>query len=432
MTPQELVSTLDRWIETGGPFPDAELHGHRITTEEEVAAICRALEKGDLYATSSIKSPALHDLVALIQSAGGAECVAALRAGALPRLRAVLDAALGETSGGASDDWDASQRREAHLFLLKVLASFGEPEDAPRIVRAARAPHLRDGYLWSVVLGMLGRGHSSVLEVVEALKDPLPTGLAGVAYLDLANALAIDGRLSSHPFDTPEGTQALLDRLGEDDPEESFAISIVAAAPFLSDAAREAILASAETHRDPFVRLETAWARARSGDDGGRRRLAELCLDPRYARRAATYLEELGLADAVPEAARDPGHKAMAEMCDWLAHPNEMGRPPDEISIFDARTLHWPPTGDTRPLWLLAYRYDGEADDDSEAGIGLVGSVTFALFGEATSVLSAEEVYGLHCCWELALAGDPRAPRERRPEAGKALIAEGNPGFPAA
>jgi len=29
----------------------------------------------------------------------------------------------------------------------------------------------------------------------------------------------------------------------------------------------------------------------------------------------------------------------------------------------------------------------------------MVGSVTFALFGETTADLKPEEVYALHCCW---------------------------------
>jgi hypothetical protein len=52
----------------------------------------------------------------------------------------------------------------------------------------------------------------------------------------------------------------------------------------------------------------------------------------------------------------------------------------------------------------------------------MVGSVTFALFGEATAELCPEDVYGLHCCWELARNEDPRAPEKRTARAGRELL----------
>jgi hypothetical protein len=36
----------------------------------------------------------------------------------------------------------------------------------------------------------------------------------------------------------------------------------------------------------------------------------------------------------------------------------------------------------------------------------MVGAATFALFGEATADLPPEDIYGLHCCWELGSAQD--------------------------
>jgi hypothetical protein len=59
----------------------------------------------------------------------------------------------------------------------------------------------------------------------------------------------------------------------------------------------------------------------------------------------------------------------------------------------------------------------------------MVGSVTFALFGESTADLSVEDVYGLHCAWELKMKEDAHAPVERRAAAGRAILAERNPGF---
>ena len=64
----------------------------------------------------------------------------------------------------------------------------------------------------------------------------------------------------------------------------------------------------------------------------------------------------------------------------------------------------------------------------------MVGSVTFALYGESTSGLSAEQIYGLHCAWELEMERDARAPcspeaKKRTAEVGIQILREYNPGF---
>jgi hypothetical protein len=56
----------------------------------------------------------------------------------------------------------------------------------------------------------------------------------------------------------------------------------------------------------------------------------------------------------------------------------------------------------------------------------MVGSITFSLFGETSPSMSPEDLYALHCCWELGVDDDPRAPAARSIAAGRALL-----GFPA-
>ena len=133
---------------------------------------------------------------------------------------------------------------------------------------------------------------------------------------------------------------------------------------------------------------------------------------------------------ARPSTSSPTANHALAEMCEWLAHPMEFGRPPTAIAQTDTRELFWPPTEDRRRLWLFRYEYppdDGETEPS--IGYGLVGSVTFALFGESTADLSPEQVYGLHCAWELEMNQDPRAPEKRTPESGMRILAAHNPGF---
>ena len=144
--------------------------------------------------------------------------------------------------------------------------------------------------------------------------------------------------------------------------------------------------------------------------------------------RAIRYLEEVGLAKQIPAEARNPDFTAIAEMCNWIAHPSEYERPPDDIVQVDTRQLYWPPTHDRRQLWVFRYRYDKE-DGEVNEGLGMVGSVTWAMFSSNTTELSPEDVYGLHCAWELIQNEDPAAPAEADIWAGRAVLARYNPGF---
>jgi hypothetical protein len=85
--------------------------------------------------------------------------------------------------------------------------------------------------------------------------------------------------------------------------------------------------------------------------------------------------------------------------------------------------MFWPPTNDWRHLWLFKYRYQSTSEDEAGSeGIGMTGSITFSLIDEANVDMPPEDIYALHCCWELEANEDPRAPSERSIEAGRALI----------
>jgi len=312
------------------------------------------------------------------------------------------------------------------LLVLKVFALYRYGEGINRIPLVARLPEYRDGYLWSVVLEVLARHREHALAVIDALREPLPEGSAAVAYLDLCNHYCREGNLEVHPFDNTAGRRRLKVWLSDPGSADT-AISATAALPFLRAQGRDALFSLAFDHLDPSVRMEAAWACARLGNASGLKMLQEMCRDPNHSMRAQEYLEELGRGDMVPPEAREPDFAATAEMCRWLAHPMEFGKPPARIELHDTRQLFWPPTDDRRQVWLLKYTYD--EPDQKESGLGMVGSVTFALFGEATADLSAEDAYGLHCAWELQCREDPRAPRKRTAAAGRRILAKYNNGF---
>ena len=232
-----------------------------------------------------------------------------------------------------------------------------------------------------------------------------------------------------HPFNSRAGKRQLREWLSSSDENVfSYAHSATASLPFIDGPERNDLLALALDHTNTGVQMEGAWASASLGNEGGVKLLARLCLDPNHSQAACRYLDELGRADAIPAAARAPDFVALADICQWLAHPQEFGRPPDQIDVVDTRTIYWPPTDDRRQVWLFRYRYCAtEPDQDDDVGFGMVGSITFALFGETTADKNPLEAYALHCCWELEMQGDSRAPDKRTVENGRHILLQYNP-----
>ncbi|WP_324725990.1 HEAT repeat domain-containing protein [Actomonas aquatica] len=415
---------VDRWEQARpsdkfGSF--RKWHDHRISRAGEAKAVCRALSRATLRnpPASNLGERDVHSLVGFVQAVDGEVAMAVFEEQALPQLRRLL------VEGAAQP----AQREDDVLFIAKVLALFKQREDAERVARLAASGYGADHFLWSVLLSVFGSGHEHAEVVVDTLRDPLPEGFLGVAFLDQANQLAIAGKLARHPYDCPDGLRRLRAWLSDSQPEHhSYAHSATAALPFLMSAERDTLFELAAEHVDPRVRMEAAWASARSGDDSGIIWLADWAKDPLHSNTAVHYLEELGRADAIPPEATSSAFRAVAEMAEWLADPQEYGRPPDAIELMDQRRLFWPPTRDERDVALVRYTYNPTGDEtEPDVGIGMVGSVTFALFGEATPNLSATELYGLHCAWELEGNDDKRAPAERTPAAGLAILRGYNP-----
>jgi hypothetical protein len=322
------------------------------------------------------------------------------------------------------------RRYESAVFILQVLTAQKKCGDGSLIVRGARDRRLDDG-TWFMVFEFLERGHPDTSQVLEALRNPLPQGSCGLCYLHWSNNFVSRQEMSPHPYASDAGIERLVCYLSDPDPDNYLSASCATAAlPFVNADARTKLLDIADRHPDGRVRLEAAAARARTGSQLGARRLAELCRDARFSDCAVEHLDKLGLITHVPAAAREPGFRAMAEMCTWLSSPSENGRPPDEITEYDTRVLKWPPTADRRRLWIFKYRYEPAADwDEAEDGVGLVGSITFALFFVTSADMTPEEIYALHCCWEMQIQEHPGVPKEIFAAYGRKMLAKANHGF---
>lgn len=323
------------------------------------------------------------------------------------------------------------------LYLLKLFALYQYDAGADAIIQAAREGLHKEGRLWSVIFKQLDFDHPHAQRILNALRQPLPEGFIGVAYLDWANAFALAEQVEEHPFDTAAGWEVLHRYLTDQQAQHhSFAQSAATSLPFLRSTARQDLLALALDHTSTEVQMEGAWASAKLGSSAGVNMLARLCRDPVHSKQACHYLRELGLEEAIPQGVLDPAFQAQAALVAWLAHPDEFGRAPDEIVLFDSRVLYWPPTRDRRQLWLFAYRYFVDENIPSEPahnkydqGVGMVGSLTFSLLGETSPQMPAEDIYALHCCWELEHQGHSQAPPGRDIEAGRLLLSAHQSGF---
>ncbi len=260
-----------------------------------------------------------------------------------------------------------------------------------------------DAYMWSVIFSQFDEDHPERDFVFDRLSEAHPPGFIAVALLDAANVAAISGNLDHHPFDSNSGIEILREFISNRDFDRvSYAISAIAALPFISHPAREQLLELAMEHPHSLVQIESAWASAKLGRESGLNALANFCLDVHHARQAQRYLIELDREDVIPTESMEPLFQARAEFANWLAHPNELGVAPDEVQLIDHRTLRWPPEYAAKPFWLLSYRLNDRTGlEPDRVGCGLVGSMTWCFFSYDMEQRPPEDNYAMHCYWEM-------------------------------
>lgn len=395
-----LRRAITRGMKPGGDLA-SELRGlgdYTIQSKKDAKAICEAIRSLPKNSESIPGDrPKLRELAALFQQVDGPESQAfgVLFQEGLPLLIQKYEAAL---QSGSADDVDEL------LFVLKILAMYGTREGAEKVVEAARLPLKPDGYLWHVIIAVFSDGHPERDFLFQSLSDPLPEGFIAIALLDAANRAAIEDGLENHPFDSEEGISMLQEWLQNAEPENaSYAHSATAALPFIgTQPAQDELLRLAMDHSDVGVQIEAAWAAAKLGREAGARMLARYCLDVNHSDVAKRYLVELDLEDMVPPEALEATFQAKAEFARWLAHPNELGRAPDELEVVDHRHLAWPPEGQLKPFWLMKYCLrDRTGLEEDDIDCGLVGSITWCFFSYQMHQRPPEDAYAIHCFWEM-------------------------------
>ena len=409
----------------------AEVSGDRVSSAVEAELVVRVLRRFPLLFEEEnplrIESP-LHDILMWMQTAASPGGMAVFKRLGSPELVRLFDVMYEQIR-----EEGACYRIESDIMLLlKMIAVYAPDNGLSRICFAARSDLLNDGYLWATIFGVIvADGHPWRNEIVDALREPLPRHFAGASYLDVANEAAERGELTRHPFDTDTGMAWMEVWLTSPDTADcSYAVSATASIPYLSEDNSAQIRELAQAHSFLEVQLEEARVAAVDGEERGLSKLQAACADPRYATIAMQYLRALGAEDRISVHTRSDDFKAMVEMCEWLADPQEYGLPPSHIISLGKWELYWPPTDDRRCLWVFSYGYDDNTGwGASEMGVGMVGSVTVALMDDTSASNTAEEVLGLHCAWELDMNGDPRAPKRRSAASGMRVLSMYNPGI---
>lgn len=374
--------------------------------------LAELLSEEGLSQATGTDSPAMM-LVGFFQDPATPETYQLFSEAGLPMLVALFDAKWPERDNDP----------DSLLLLLKIFGMYNYRPGLERIVTAAKADFAANDFMWSLILRQIDREHPSRHQIVSLLREPLPTGIIAAAYLNLCNQLSLAGELLEHPFNTAAGHDQLTAWLKSQSPSAaSIAQVATTSLPFISEPPQAKLLQIACAYPDPSVQLEGAWARARIGDERGFALLRQFCLEPIFSSTACAYLKEYDREYLIPAEALAPDFQAAAELSRWLAHPMEYARPPDELALVDQRELNWPPTNDRRRFWLFRYAYQQE--DQRESHFGLVGSLTFSL--RTPTNLPPDDVYALHCCWELQARNDPRAPQELSVEHGRALLQQAN------
>lgn len=377
-----------------------QLGEYSIKSKSDAEAVCRVLGRCVRAAASLESDTSLQALIALFQEVEGRDCPAFL-----PMVELGLPILVDLVHAGCEDDSEIDP--EDVLFALKILVIYGTSEGTDAVIHAAQRSFQPDSYWWHLILQPYGDGHPETVRLFQVLGRSLPGDFLAVSLLDSANTALGGGVAYEHPFDNGSGKRQLRRWLTDQDGEHfTYAASAATALPYISNPERDRLLAVAWDHPGDEVRLEAARAAARLGRDAGFERLARFCLDVNHAVKAGQYLRELSREDVIPREALDPDFRAKAAFSQWLAHPNELGRPPEELEIVDRRELAWPPEFERKTLWLIKYRLrgtNGAINDD--VGVGLVGSVTFSLPGMQLEQRPPDDAYAAHCYWELEASG---------------------------
>lgn len=392
-----LRRAIDRGMKPGAKleWEIDTLGEYKVKTSADAKAVCKAFAELIKRPTSSSNDDDIKSLIKyFFDSVEGESALRVMIIEGGTLLRQFISAAVKD---------ETRKENYTPFSAMYTLAQSYSEEGTDLIARIARQGWYADDYWWNTILRRYNRDNPETANLFQKLSNPPLTNFIGISLLDAVNHLFLEGHSEiPHPFDNPRGIEQLERWLTDPSVDHfSYAYSAIVALPFLKSKERDSLIAIALDHPSEENQIEAAWAAGKLGRDAGIRLLAQYCTKLEHADKAQRYLRELGREDAIPEAAREPKFAAKAEFCQWLAHPNELGRMPDEVEIVDQRELAWPPEGERKLLSLVRYRAIDPLGLKDDVGVGMVGSITFCLFTYDNEKRPPEDVYALHCMWEM-------------------------------
>ncbi len=423
-TASALCRILEQWTLEGGELPKllSEYSTFSPNSEAEVRAICGALDRvhNAPWNPEEPSPTALKVLTQLLARAENEEAKEAVAQEGLTVLRwFVSDAISGKP-----------HRDEEILEILELCAPYQHKEDVQWIYKAILKPIAAQSKRWYSILSHFRKDTPYSKALIQGLAKHIPRESACLAFLDLCNHAFEEGWIRPHAFESEAGLAKLAKYLHpQSQRHPEYARAAAQSLKYLSPEYRNPLEQLAGQHPDPIVSLQIVIERALAGDDNQRMLLIQRCKDVRVSYLTQQCMERSGLASLIPSEAKDSEFLILAEMAYWLATSSDYQTPPDSLERIDSRTLFWPPDHQNKALHLVRYHYDHPPHGLPIHGIGLVGSRVCSLIGESQPEMPPEDLYGLHCCWEMEQAGDPLAPRNRTAKTGRNLLRRGNPGF---
>lgn len=321
---------------------------------------------------------------------------------------------------------DSEKNANDLQFLLRIFALYGSVEGVKYIVHAVKNNLWPESTMWPRIFRPCYSDYPLKEQLIKSLNTSLPIGFGSIAFLGFLNWCVLNKNMSPQLLNNQHIYEFLHSLLVNNDPRYfSGAKNAIDAIPFMNESQRDSLFDLALQHQNEQVQFDAACALANLGSDKGLSILKKAAVNVNYSQVAVSYLTELGKEDEIPSKAFDPDFETMSVMVKWLSSPMEYGRVPDRIELYDTRRIFWPPTSDERQLWLFKYSY--QTPGNTQNGVGMVGSITFS--GPGTDKHTPEEIYGLHCCLELQMKKDKRAPAKRSTEDGIKILKQYNPEF---
>jgi len=272
-----------------------------------------------------------------------------------------------------------------------------------------RGEWMSDSESWGLVLGKFNVADPRYRELLQLCRTELPKGKVTIEIAAAANQQLLEDNKFVHPLDSEAGLEQIEEWLDEKLPEDlkEYGAPLVATVSlaFVKNSKWRELLDLASGNSDWSVRAEAGWVGGLRGDADSIKLLVEMASDVRFSDKAVRYLEELGLQERIPLEVKEPEFAARAEMAAWLGHPNELGRPPDEVTIIDKRKMKWPLEEEEVDVYLLRYVVKDLKESKLESGVGMVGPMTFCHFDLKMEERSFEDVYGIHVYRELEAYG---------------------------